>query len=143
MKLRPLLFVAIALLGASLSGNAEDVKLDGNWWRSQAQPAKFHHAARFFDGQTAGFNFLELGMSADVLLKSEAPNSYNSQRSDTPRYVQITGVQLVNGLNELYSDDRNSGITLSNAVRVIVHLAAGTPQKALVKMIEEYRKPGC
>ena len=140
MKLRPVLFVAIAIFGAVLSGKAEEVSRDGNWWRAQITSAKFHSVADILDRMTIGPNLSAFGMTVNVPLKPGIANPYNST---TQTFVRITGVQLVDGLDRLYSDDRNSGITLSNAVTVVAHGAAGIPKDTLVKMIEQYRKAGC
>jgi hypothetical protein len=140
MNVRQVIFVVMAFLVAVLSGNAENVRHDGNWWRSQTQSAKYHYVAGCLDGVTVGSNFLEFGMSTEISFKTEISNSYNTPGQTN---IHITGVQLVGGLDKLYSDDRNSSIAVSNAVSVILHGAAGAPQGDLIKMIEQYRKPGC
>ncbi len=140
MSQRQVLLVVTAFLCTGLSGNAESVDHDGNWWRSQMQSAKYQYAARLFDGSTGGFNFLEFGMSADIPVKTANPNSCGT---GSQKYVHITGGQLIDGLDKFYSDHRNRNIAISNAVTVVVCRVAGMPQDALLKMIEQYRKVGC
>jgi hypothetical protein len=127
-------------LGTVLSGNAENVQHEGNWWRSQMQSEKYHYTAGLFDGMTAGFNFIEFGMSAQILFKTGNPNSH---KTASKNYVHITGGQLVDGLDKFYSDYRNRSIPVSNAVTVVLNSVAGMPQDTLIKMIEQYRKGGC
>lgn len=140
MNLRQMLLVVMVLLGTVLSGNAENVKHDGDWWRSQKQFAKYHYAAGLFDGTTVGFNFLEFGMSAEIFFKTGGPNSY---KTTSQKHFHITGGQLVDGLDRFYSDYRNRSIAITNAVTVVVYSVTGMPKGALNKMIEQYRKPGC
>jgi hypothetical protein len=140
MKLRQMLLVVMAFLGTFAFGNAENTKHDGDWWREQKQSAKYHYAAGLFDGRTIGFNFLESGISAEILIKTGTPNS---DEPASRKYIHISGGQLVDGLDKFYSDSRNRTITVSNACTVVVYTVAGMSQDALLKMIEQYRKPGC
>lgn len=140
MNLRQMLLVVMAFLGAVSSGNAGNVKHDGDWWREQKQSAKYHYAAGLFDGMTVGVNFLEFGMSAEILIKTETPNADNAAGQ---KFVHIGGGELVDGLDKFYSDSRNRTIIVSNASTVFVNSVAGMPRDALLKLIEQYRKPGC
>ena len=140
MNLRQVLLVAMAILGAALPGNAEDVRQDGNWWRLQIKYVKSHSVADILDKMTVGPNLAAFGMTVNVPLKPGTAKSYNAT---SQTFVRITGAQLVDGLDKLYSDNRNGDITLSNAVTVVAHGAAGMPRNELAKMIEQYRKNGC
>ena len=57
--------------------------------------------------------------------------------------MEIGGGELVDGLDKFYSDSRNRTIMLSNASTVFVNSVAGMPRDALLRLIEQYRKPGC
>lgn len=132
--------VLALILGAALQGNAKDVAHDGNWWRTQFTSSKYQAVSGVLDRICVGPNLSALGMTVNVSLK---PGSANPDNSGGQPYVRISGAQIVDALDDLYSDNRNSGISLSNAVTIVVHGVAGAPQKALRKLIEEYRKPGC
>jgi hypothetical protein len=140
MNLRQVLLVAVAFIGAVSSGDAGNAQHNGDWWREQTQSAKYHYAAELFDGMTVGLNFLEFGMSTDILIKTGAPNA---DEAASQKCVHVSGRQLVSGLDELYFDSQNRNITVANASMVVVHSVSGMPQGALLKMIEQFRKPGC
>ncbi len=133
--------VVIASVIVALStGIAGEVEHNGQWWRDQNPTEKYRYAARMFDGLTVGSNFLEFGMSVQVVV-NPVPSSRRTQASQ--QYVRFDGGQLVEGLDRLYADPRNAAITVPRASQVFVQSLAGTPRATLQKMIEEFRKPGC
>jgi hypothetical protein len=140
MNLRQFLLAAMVIIGAFSSGNAGVAQHNGDWWRQQTQSAKLQYAARLFDGMTVGLNVLELGMSTEILVKTE-PQSAGETAGQ--KHVHINGGQLVESLDKFYEDSRNSNITVANASIVVVHSVSGTPRSTLLAMIEQLRKPGC
>jgi hypothetical protein len=140
MNLRQLLFVVMACLGAVSSGNAGNIQHSGDWWREQTQSTKYHYAAGLFDGMTVGLNLLEFGMSTEILIKTVTSRA---GEVSAQKHVHISGAQLVDALDRFYSDSRNRNITVSNASTVVAHAVAGMPREELLKLIEQYRKPGC
>jgi hypothetical protein len=140
MNLRQIFPVVMVVFGAVSSGNAGNAQHNGDWWREQTQSAKYHYAAGLFDGMTVGLNLLEFGMSTEILVKTE------TQNADQPagrKSIHIGGGQLVDGLDEFYRDSRNRNITVANASMVVAQRVSGMPRGALLKMIEQLRKPGC
>ena len=140
MNLRQVLFVLTLFLIVASSGNAKENLRNGNWWCSQDRPTKYYSVADALEGLTIGPNLSAFGLTVSLPLKPAFANSHNSPGR---RFISISGAQLVDGLDKFYSDNRNSAITISNAVTVVVHRAAGTPRKTVLKMIEEFRKAGC
>ena len=58
-------------------------------------------------------------------------------------FKDVTNGQLVDGLDDFYSDYRNRRILLSNAIWLVSNSIAGEDKKKLEKMIENWRKnPG-
>ena len=130
--------VIASMIVALSTGMAGEAEHNGDWWRDQNPAEKARYAARLFDGRTVGSNFLEFGMSAQVRVTPAGPGN-----STGDQYVRFDGGELVEGLDRLYADPRNSPITVSRASEVFVRSVAGTPRATLQKMIEDYRKPGC
>jgi len=131
---------ALVFVAALSSANAADVDHNGQWWREQRLPAKYQYAGGLFNGLTVGSNLLEFGMSAQVLVK---PETQVREGSVPQKYVRFDGGQLIEGLDKFYADPRNTKIPISKASRIFVYSVAGAPRDELLRLVEEYRKPGC
>lgn len=55
-------------------------------------------------------------------------------------FNNVTNGQIVDGLDSLYGDYRNRRIKIADAVWLIVNGIAGTPQKEIDVMIENWRR---
>jgi hypothetical protein len=69
---------------------------------------------------------------------ADADESFNTY---TDKYGKnVSNVQIVNGLNTFYSDDKNKSIPIHGAVWIVLNSISGTPQEQINKMIENFRR---
>jgi len=135
----PILFLSV--IWSSVPAAGTDERRDGNWWRTESEVAKLWYVAGFFDGMDLGNNFSYWGI-AEQKSKSncsgQAVESFSALKS---RYLKnVTNFQIADGLDDFYKDYRNRRILVSNAVWLVINSIAGTPQKELDIMIENWRK---
>lgn len=134
--------VLALLLAVSLCPNAgaDDARRDGNWWRTETASFKWAYLGGFFDGMDLGKQFSYWGLKDDPQ-KSCAGKVLDSFSDYKKKYFSnVTNIQLADGLDAFYEDYRNRRILVSDAVWLVVNSIAGTPQKDLDRMIENWRK---
>jgi hypothetical protein len=120
---------------------AEDNRRDGNWWLSQDRVTRSAYITGFFDGMDLGnaFSYWEF-----VNKKEMAPcmqQVFKSYGEYNDKYFKnVTNLQLVDGLDTFYADFRNRSILVHGAVWLVVNSIAGTPQKELDSLIDNWRR---
>ena len=114
---------------------------DGNWWREQSKDFKYAYVVGIFDGLEVGYDFsyLDFGESPeDKACLSKVEASFNKHRV---RYLKnVTNGQVVDGLNELYSDYKNRRIKIRAAFFLVLQSIAGLSKDELQKEIELQRR---
>ena len=114
---------------------------DGNWWIGQSTVFKNVYIGGFFDGMDLGYKFSYWKFDDDSKQSSCVDEVTRSFTTLNNQYLKnVTSRQLADGLDVFYSDYRNRRIYVSNAVWLVTNSIAGTPQKDLDKMIENWRK---
>ena len=137
-----IVFVSTSLL-VPASGGQTNQRRDGNWWLSLTEEFRLKYIVGFFDGMDLGRDFsiwkwLRASNKALDPCLDKVAESYSEYNE---KYLKnVTNGQLVDGLDNFYSDYRNRRITLKNAVWLVVNGIAGTPQDQLNKMIENWRR---
>ena len=141
MKHALVIFALLLALPICVYGQHD--RRDGNWWKDKTQNEKLDYMVGFFDGMELGHQFSYWGMLKDSGNK-EAPciSDMNKSYGDygTKYFTNVTNYQLVDGLDSFYKDYRNRSIKVHDAVWLVVNSIAGTPQKELDKMIENWRR---
>ena len=114
---------------------------DGNWWRTLQGAIKKPYALGFFDGMNLGAS-MSISKFSDAKTKNQcmadAKNSYDYYFMKY--FKDCTNTQIVDGLDDFYSDYKNRRILLEDAIWLVVSGIAGTPKEELEKMIENFRK---
>src|SRR5579862_3471184 len=102
-----IIFVFIALNAQPAS--SQEIRRDGNWWRTMNLNQKTSYAVGFFDGLSLGRNFSYWSLKG----KDGKPDAAEADRV-TVAYNEsynllknTTSGQFVDGLDKLYSDYRN------------------------------------
>jgi hypothetical protein len=136
--------IVLALLFVTtlhLNAQTDLSRRDGNWWIGQSTVFKNAYIGGFFDGMDLGYKF--------SYWRRPKQNNKNSCMSEVTKsfttlneeyFKNVSSRQLADGLDAFYSDYRNRRIYLSNAVWLVTNGIAGTPQKDLDTMIENWRK---
>lgn len=133
----------IALLVFSLSSHASDASRgrDGSLWRTLTVEQKVTYITGFWDGMELGHSFDLWGLLNQGKEKEAcAADADESFKTYTDKYGKnVSNLQIVNGLNTFYSDDKNKSIPIHGAVWIVLNSIAGTPQQTLDRLMETYR----
>ncbi len=133
----------IALLVFSLSSHASDASRgrDGSLWRTLTVEQKVTYITGFWDGMELGHSFDLWGLLNRGKEKEAcAADADESFKTYTDKYGKnVSNLQIVNGLNTFYSDDKNKSIPIHGAVWIVLNSIAGTPQQTLDRLMETYR----
>lgn len=134
------LALATAIAAFPIRASADDLVQNGNFWLTQTPASHVDYILGFTEGMQLGRNFSEWNWDAtskDGQYKAVAAlNSYNAE---TQKYMSNIAVgQIVDGLNQFYSDFRNRNIMIHDAVWLVLEQIAGTPDSQL--NLESWRK---
>jgi hypothetical protein len=134
--------VSIAALLASVPvRNESNRDRDGNWWISQEQLAKYSYMVGFFDGMELGENFSIWGMMKTPTADPAVGKAVSSYDQFSNKYLtNVTNGQVVQGLDEFYSDYRNRRIKVASGVWIVLNEISGKSKDEMQKLIETYRK---
>src|SRR5438128_4084001 len=108
--MRQLLIICMSVL-LSYSASASAERRDGNWWRSLSQRYKYDYALGFLDGIKLGAKFSYWGTFEKDNKDRCTAEAIASYREYQDKYLlNISNDQVVDGLDEFYSDYRNRRI---------------------------------
>jgi hypothetical protein len=113
---------------------------DGNRWRTLDDGSKLAYVVGFLDGMYLGhcITLWDLPSQDDDPCWSNATKSYSKNRR---RLVnQNTYQDFVDGLDKLYSDDRNRKIAIHNGMQVVMNLSTDASDEAKEQMLEAWRE---
>lgn len=129
----------LACLCAPLSRNQEYDRRDGNWWRQIDTVARANYLSGLLDGMQIGNRMaLSNGKPTDKAALTQADASFSEYRA---KYLAgVTGIQLTDALDNLYSDARNRQILVYNGVWYVLNQIAGKPATEMQPLIEALRK---
>jgi len=132
----------VVALAAAMSTNlfADDqVRRDGNWWRTIDASAKYAYMVGFFDGLVLGEKFSYWGKDGkvDTAYAGKVEESFEKYYSSMKN---ITNVQFTDGIDTFYNDYRNRRIDISSAVWIVINTIAGKTDKEIQSMTENFRK---
>lgn len=137
-----IVFLFVAVLVASTAGQADDKRRDGNWWRSQDYVNQLRYVVGFFDGMELGNRFSYWEFSDDQKKMNECMFSIGNSYSNYKKtyFSNVTNDQIVDGLNQLYTDYKNRRILVHNAIWLVVNGISGKSKDQMETMIENFRK---
>lgn len=134
------ILLAFLLICVSAAYASDDTPRNGNWWRLLDRTTKLDYVTGMFDGIILGNEFSiwryppEAGKTT---VSAEAVNSFNSY---TSKYLRnVTSSQLADGLDVFYSNFRNRGLNIQNAVWLVLNEISGKPHTEMEKLIEAFR----
>jgi hypothetical protein len=140
--LKIFLFLVFIILQQNLfAAYSEDNRRDGNWWLTLTRSSKLDYIVGYFDGMLLGKNFCVWGID-DSDKKNNCDYEAITSFSDYYKkyFLNVTNFQIVDGLDEFYSDYRNRRIEILGGIWLVVNGIAGTPKDKLDSMIESWRK---
>jgi hypothetical protein len=124
---------------AAATGNIRD----GNWWLQCDTEEKLYYTIGTMDGFWLS-GIMTVWAPADRGSEGAAPSgspTWKAMLSMHNKYFgTVTNNQLVNGIDEFYSDFKNRRIDTPNAIWVVLNQIAGTTPAALQAMVETLRR---
>ena len=122
-----LTIAALIIFSAIPCSFANDFNWNGNWWRTQPKIVK----AIYVSGMRAGVygGIVMLGAEGDLA-------AMDSLQSSATRFVDFRTEQIVDGMNRLYSDNRNLDIDSSCAFHIVELQLIGAPESQIRKLIK-------
>ena len=139
---RIMLAVLIILVSVVYVG-ADEVRFDGNFWRQQNRIMKEFFIAGVIGGISAGQDRV-LGSAmegvGDGKISMECFNTVSSlKKSLEAGLMKIEVGQLVDGIDEFYSDFKNRSVKVRWSFLVVMQQIKGTPKEEIEKFIESVR----
>ncbi|WP_155774371.1 hypothetical protein [Burkholderia pseudomultivorans] len=120
--------------------SADDLIQNGNFWSTQSASSHLDYVLGFMEGMRLGANFSQ--WKWDVMSKdgrSKAGSALDSYNTESQKYLtNVTVGQIVDGLNQFYSDFRNRNIMIHDAVWLVLEQISGVPDNQL--HLESWRK---
>jgi len=131
---------AAVIVAVPIRASADDLIQNGNFWLTQTAASHIDYILGFTEGMQLGRNFAAWKWnpsSKDGATKMAAAS--NSFDTESQKYLtDVTVGQIVDGLNQFYSDFRNRNIMVHDAVWLVLQEIAGTPDSQL--NLEVWRK---
>ncbi len=137
--MKNLLFFIAMLVCLSVLAMGED-RRDGNFWRELNEDDRAMYIIGIYDGISIGHNFSYWGNVKDKqafkkFLEVDTFNEYFDKYLTNTRSDQV-----VDGLNELYTDFRNRKIKIMDAVWLVLYQIAGASESEMASILKNYRK---
>ncbi|HTH74700.1 MAG TPA: hypothetical protein VL635_09875 [Trinickia sp.] len=144
MQLHAKLFATLVLAAVTATlpcrAFADGLIQNGNFWLTQSSSSHIDYILGFLDGMRLGANFSQ--WKWDVTSKeglSKASSALDSYNTEAQKYISnVTVGQIVDGLNQFYSDFRNRNIMIHDAVWLVLEQISGVPDDQL--HLEGWRK---
>ncbi len=138
------LFKAFLLILLLLSAPSIGFSGDGYFWEKLTKNERMAYAT----GYVTGFNkmnqhvrdMLDVAIGLEKADVVEYAKTMKKYYKDNFRYYGFTLVQLVDGIDNLYSDYRNKTIRLSDAFHLVQTEIKGADEKKIEKMKQFMRK---
>lgn len=140
------IFVALFVLTflfVSLS-NSQSAR-DGKWWQSLDKNAKFFFVAGFWNGVTWGDDVLKDALNSlrkNGLINQGTADAVFQKWTAYTDIGSITVGEIVDRIDNLYSDSQNSAIAVSDIMTVVVLNIQGLPlsNDTMQQLIQSYRQ---
>ena len=114
---------------------------DGLNWLMLDEGAKSAYVCGFVEGLFRGHCFTTWGLPGSETNDPGFLNASKSFDENWNRYVANRRYkQFVEGLDRLYSDDRNSKIEMQHGLWIVMNIISGIPNANLDTMVEAWRQ---
>lgn len=111
---------------------------DGNWWRSLQIEQKYHYLTGIFDGLDLAVTFLTMDKRHDQKIVTEVSCLYALNRQKY--FKNVTYDQLIDGLDDFFSDFKNRGIETDNGIFIVLKMIRGDSEDEINTMVKNLRK---
>jgi hypothetical protein len=133
-----LIVIALGLPGLA----QQEIRRDGNWWRTIPPDQQLSYMVGFVDGLALGHDFSYWSLKdqdgkLDVTGGERASNAYDESYH---LLEKTTNGQLVDGLTKVYGDYRNRRILVLDAVWIVVMGINGMSDKDMEVLLINSRK---
>lgn len=137
-KLATILAVGLTVQHAK----AEEIRRDGNWWRTTTREFRLSYMVGFSDGIWLGWRFSSVNLRGKdgQLDATEVIRVGRSFDKSLDLIENLTNLQVVDGLDKFYTDYRNRRIRVLEAVWIVLQSINGTPDNDMEILIENARK---
>lgn len=141
------ILVLVFMFACHLSFSAEALTPDGLWWSESNNTQRLGYVIGYVDAMSAAALF----SAANVCLDESVSKSLGGKSACYPkinglvypatigRFSGITYGQLLDGLNDFYSDYRNRRVVIPGALNYVSSAISGKPKADLETMAEQMR----
>lgn len=149
--LKPILTSILALISIMLTSIALAEDTDGRWWKLLNQGEKGVYVAGFIDGTTYSVSLLTAATFS--AMADPKTGKFNAERAEVAKATalgttqalkdnlgNLTQEQVVLGLDAIYSDYRNQGISVADCAYVVIYAIKGGNEADVNRLLEVRRK---
>lgn len=120
--------------------NNTNTQPNGDVWVTLDFETKVAYVAGFLQGMFLGHCFTTWGLPGAQENDSALQNATRSYTENWDKFVlNRSYLQFIEGLDELYSDDRNRLIRFENGMWIVMNEICGTSKERTRVMIESFR----
>ena len=123
------------------SAYTEQLRKDGDWWRTLRDHEKPVFITGFFYGMELGGKFSYWGILDADRNDDAYEKAITSYKLYALRYIKNkTWTEIIDGVDVFYEDFRNRKIKITGAVWLVLVNLSGEPPEKMEKIIENWRK---
>jgi len=142
--MKKIILAVLIILGSVAYSGADEVRFDGNFWRQQDRIMKEFFIAGVMGGINAGQDRV-VGSAmegvGDGKISMECFNTISGmKKSQEAALKKIEVGQLIDGIDEFYSDFKNRSVKVGWSFIVVMQQIKGTPKEEIEKFIESIRR---
>ena len=121
---------------------AEDVRRDGNWWRTHDRVGKLSYVAGLLDGMGLGnhLSFWGLPEKGSPVNPALTATVAAYDKLVTQYFRDVSAGELAVGLNMFYEDEINRSISIKDAVWLVANSISGKSDVEMRTLIDGFRK---
>lgn len=144
MTIKKMILVVFVIFVSTAHVHANEVRFDGNFWKKCNETTRELFARGVLGGMTLGHDRVLGSMMFEVGNPNYNAKCFekvsNLHKSLEVGIKKIGAEQIVDGIDEFYSDFRNRSIVIKWAFLVVMQQIDGKPEKDINEYIEYLRK---
>jgi len=144
MTTKKMILAVLVIFVSTAYAHATGVRFDGNFWKKCNKTTKEFFARGVLGGMTLGHDRVLGSMMFEVgkpnFNEKCLEKVSNLHKSLEVELKKIGAEQIVDGIDEFYSDFRNRSIVIKWAFLVVMQQIDGKPEKDINEYIEYLRK---
>lgn len=133
-----LLATVLSLLVIATPAHAQDLALDGNWWRVADRQQKQYAVLGFLQGVNHGCQLSGAIFEDGFPVKGTTVTTHCA--SNTKTFGPTTVEQSIDGLDTLYADFRNRSIPFGMGMWFVANQASGARQVRVDELLDAMRR---